>query len=86
MTNPDPRALIAGILTTLAEVGDAAESTLYIALGMDLPLWEGIRDLLVRGKLVTVKHHRVTITDLGRRTAAQLEAVLAPGNCQSCTE
>ncbi len=77
MTKNEIFTFVAAILTTLDEVGtDAAESTIYMALGMDMAKYTSIRDLLVSSKLVTVKGHRISLTPAGRETAQKCNAVL----------
>lgn len=78
MTKNEIMTLVAAILTTLEEVGtDSAESTIYMALGMDLQKYEQIRGLLLTSKLVTVKCHRIALTAAGKETAQKCNAVLA---------
>lgn len=71
-------AMIAAILTTLAEVSDAApESSVYLALGMDMDQYTTIRDVMVRLNLITVKSYTLRLTPLGRQTADKINQTLA---------
>ena len=65
---------IHAIVTTLDEAGchhsDCAESTLYLALGMNLQLWNDLRGLMLASELISVRMNRVSLTEKGRRLAA----------------
>ena len=69
---------ITASLTTLAEVGGAPESMLYIAAcGMDIHFWNMIRDIMVRCDWIQVKGNYVTLTSSGRVIADRLNATIA---------
>lgn len=70
-------SLIVAILTTLAETNGSPSSMIYLALGMDLNLWNLIAGIMVKGGLVTITNHFVTLTPKGREMANQIEAKLA---------
>ena len=79
MTKDRYTYLIAAILTTLAETlkpdESCAASTLYLALGMDLGLWESIADTLTHCGWVTIKGHQVTLTEKGYARGSAILAV-----------
>lgn len=79
MSKEQVYATVAAILTTLLEVHPqvAPESSIYLAMGMDLPAYEGIRNLLVASGLVVVRNHALSLTEKGMKTAKECEAVLA---------
>lgn len=76
----------AAILTTLRdmETEDKAkgaffnlgvpESHIYLGLGMDLPKYELIRDLLLKSEVATRQHDCLRLTDKGRETAGKINA------------
>jgi hypothetical protein len=77
MSKEQVMTYVAAILTTLADLGtDCAESTVYMAMGMDLQKYEAIRGLLVASDLVTVRGNRIALTAKGRQTAERCNAVL----------
>lgn len=67
---------IAAIVTTLEETNGSPESMLYIFCEMDMTAYQAIRDILVRGKLVTIKGNYVTLTSEGKETARKLNEVI----------
>lgn len=72
--------ILAAILTTLEETeGHAcAESTLYIACGMDLSAWNLIKGIMIQAGLIQVcRAHEVSLTAKGIDTARQVAAALA---------
>lgn len=79
MSKAEVYATTAAILTTLLEVhpNPAPESSIYLAMGMDISKYEAFRNLLVASQLVTVKHHGMTLTEKGLATARECEAVIA---------
>lgn len=78
MSKEQLMAYMAAILTALRDVGhDAAESTLYLAVGMDIELWHKLRAVLVGAGLVTVSGYRVALTPKGEATADKCNAVIA---------
>jgi hypothetical protein len=66
---------IAAIVSSLGDEG-TPESMLYILCDMNMADWETVRDILVRGKLVSIKGHYVTLTESGKTTAAELNKLL----------
>lgn len=64
---------IVAVITTLAEVGGSAESTLYIALGCDIARWDTLRAVLLGAGLVTISSNDVTLTAKGQQIAARLQ-------------
>ncbi len=70
-------ARIAAIVSTLAETGGGPESSIYLALGMDMSLWTMLRAVLVENGLVTISGHWCELTDKGRELAEKCNAVLA---------
>lgn len=57
---------IGAIVATLHEVGtDCAESTVYMALGMDLEYYHDISGLMVASDLVIISGHRIKLTAKG---------------------
>lgn len=70
---------IAAIVTALHDCGtDAAESTFYLALGMNLSAWTAIRDLMVASDLIAVsRFHRVSLTAKGSELARDCNAIVA---------
>lgn len=69
---------ITAIVQALHEAGtDAAESTFYLALGMDMANWTDLRGLLIASDLITVKHHRVALTAKGTALAVDINNILA---------
>ena len=63
---------LAAILTTLNEEEDAAESTIYLALGSNIGDFELLKDLLVKSGMVVSKSNRLSITPLGRTLANKI--------------
>lgn len=77
MTKQELYVYIAAILTTLLETdAPAPESSLYLAMGMDLPRYELVRDLMVRLELVTVKSYTMRLTEKGTSMAHECNAAL----------
>ena len=67
---------IAAIVSSLGDEG-TPESMLYIFCDMNIHDWEIVRDILVRGALVTIKNHYVMLTELGKKTATELNKLCA---------
>ena len=70
---------IAAIVSTLNETNGSPESMLYIFCEMNMDDWQTIRDILTRGRLVTIKGHFVMLTETGKETARKLDAVISKG-------
>lgn len=78
MSKRELTVYVASILTTLADLDtDAAESTVYMAMGMDLAKYELVRNILVASGLVTVEGYRIAITEKGKELAEKCSAALA---------
>jgi len=75
----DKRAMadFAATLTTLAETNTAIASTIYLAMGSDINRYNVVKRMLLATKTAEVTSEMLTITDKGRKIAAQIEAVLA---------
>ena len=80
MTRNELNARLAAVLTTLAELNtDAAESTIYLALGMDIEKYTVIKSIMTAGDLATVRGNRIALTAKGREIAMKCNAALASG-------
>jgi hypothetical protein len=78
LTREKVMAYVSAIVTTLYDLEtDTAESTLYLALGMNLQLWNDLKGLLVASDLVTVKSHRVALTVKGMDLARDCNKIVA---------
>lgn len=74
---------MAAILTTLAELDGAPESTLYLFCDMDMQVWGGMKHMLLTADLIQVTNYYVTLTKKGRKLAEQVEkAIKAAGDGQ----
>lgn len=54
---------------------DVAESTFYLALGMDIWKWEKISGLMLRSDLIQIRSHRVRLTAKGVKLAQDCIAI-----------
>lgn len=79
MTRNELNTYLAAILTTLAEVdGGCAESTVYIALGMDIHKYNEVREILVVAQLVAIDQcNWMKLTAKGREIADKCNAFIA---------
>lgn len=80
MTKNEANKYLCAILTTLAEVQFAPESTIYLACGADLSKWQSLKMMLVQGGLVLLGEfgdYTVSITDKGRELANKINAAVA---------
>jgi hypothetical protein len=78
MTSGQVFQLFAAVLTTLHEVGTGCpESTIYLALGMNMDVYLAIRNLMVASKLITVKGNYITITAKGHEMAIKCNEAVA---------
>jgi hypothetical protein len=78
MTRNEINQYLCAILTTLRELDtDAAESTIYLAMGMDLPKYEQIRDIAIAAKLIVVQSHRISLTEAGKEMADRINSAMA---------
>ena len=57
--------MIAGVLTTAAEIQPCPEVSVYMALGMDILKWEEVKGFLSMQKLATFAGHSIKLTPLG---------------------
>ena len=67
---------IAAVLCSLDEMNGVPESMLYIFFGMDIHLWNDIRNSLVRSDLIAVKGNYVTLTSKGKALAQRINKQL----------
>jgi len=70
-------AIVTTLETATHHHSDCAESTLYLALGMDMQLWTDLRGLMLASDLISVTHHRVSLTEKGRRLAIDCNEISA---------
>lgn len=78
MTKDQIMTYVAAILTTLQECGGSGpESSVYLALGMDINVYSDIRGLLVASGLVTCKSYTLRLTEKGDQLATECNALLA---------
>jgi hypothetical protein len=70
-------ASLAAVLSTLAEVGSATPSILYVGIGMDHSLYIAVQAAMVTQGWATVSGSTVTITDAGRAVAKEIDAAIA---------
>ena len=75
MTQDKLLPTIAALLSTLLETEGAPASTLYLGLGMDLDWYQTVIDIMTKAGLVTVKGHYVTLTEVGKDKARQVNAI-----------
>ena len=70
---------IAGILTTLNEVSPTEPipaSSIYLAMGMNMHDYELVRNLMVQCRFITTTPSTITLTELGRSKASEIESNL----------
>lgn len=67
---------IAAIVTTVAETGIAPESSVYMALGMDMSKYQIVRNVMVGAKLITVANYTIRLTDAGKEMADKVNALV----------
>lgn len=77
LTKNQINARLAAILTTLAETGGGPESSIYLALGMDMGLWSMLKGFLLQNGLMTCEGHWCELTGKGASLAEQCNAALA---------
>lgn len=70
-------AIVAAIITTLAECPGTTESMLYIFCDMNMDHWQLVRRVMVDGGMVKISGNFVTITDHGRTIANAVNAAIA---------
>lgn len=67
---------IAAIVTTVAETEIAPESSVYMALGMDMEKYQIVRNVMVGAKLITVSGNAIRLTDAGKEMADKVNALV----------
>jgi hypothetical protein len=70
-------AKVAAILSALRETNGGPESALYMALGMDINLWNIIRGVMLKAGYITISGHYVTLTAKGLEKAIEVDAAMA---------
>jgi len=68
---------LAAIITALDELSGSPESMLYIFCEMDMSDYQTIRHVLVRAGYVKISGNYVTLTELGKTTAKELNKVIS---------
>jgi len=76
MTSDDLNRKLCAVITTLADVPMAHETTLYLGLGCDMAVWENVKFVLSAGGLATFFNHKVRITEAGRAMAAKINKAM----------
>ena len=71
------KSYIMAILTTLLETGGSPAGTLYLALGMNMGVWEIVRDVMLKAGVVSISNHYVTLTEKGKIIAEDINRALA---------
>lgn len=66
------------------ELGDAPESSFYVAFGMDIELFNGVKATCIQAGWVKpgVLPHTLAITDLGMEKAVEVEKIMAQGRAE----
>ena len=78
MSRNDVNAALCAILTTLREVGEPApESSIYMALGMDIDKYHALRTIMLNCKLVSLSSHALSLTPEGVAMADKINAHVA---------
>jgi predicted transcriptional regulator len=82
MTNKQQMMVaIAASLTTLAETSGASESMIYMgACNMDIHFWNQCKTIMLQAGWIKVSANFVTITEEGKKIAAELEKALDKRN------
>jgi hypothetical protein len=76
MTRDDLNRKLCAVITTLADVPMAPETTLYLGLGSNMEEWETVKTVLLAGKLATCDCNEVRITEAGRAMAAKINKAM----------
>lgn len=74
MTKNELNAKLCAVLTTLAETPQIPESTLYLAMGCDMEVWNTVKAVLVKGNLATFHGFQAYLTDAGYAMAKKVNA------------
>jgi hypothetical protein len=70
--------ILGAILGTLAETGEAPESSLYMLVGMNMGKWEQVRGILVGNRLIEIDAtHAVRPTKSGLDLGQKVNETLA---------
>ncbi len=77
--NPSLVRLFAIVATSLADLGEAPSGLLYACLGNEGSFndYQIVETTLLRGEFATKNGYMLTITEKGRKLAAELDAALA---------
>jgi len=74
MTPYELNKYLCAIITTLDEVPYAPESSLYIAMGMDMEKWGILKQVLIESDLATFHGYAAYITPAGKSLAAMINS------------
>lgn len=74
MTRNELLVRIAATLTTLNETGGSPESMIYLAFGANLDEWVTLKTILLESKMISVRGNYVTLTELGKKTAEEIDS------------
>jgi len=67
---------VAAVITAADDCNGGPESLFYIFFDMNMDAWSTVRDMLVRGGLIQIKNHFVTLTAKGKETAIELNKAI----------
>lgn len=68
---------IASVLSALLETGGCSESMIYLGFGSDIHEWEVLKSVMLKAGFIQSKAHYVTLTDLGRSKAEEVDRLIA---------
>jgi len=74
MTRDELNKSLCAIITTLDEVPYAPESSLYIAMGMDMEKWNIVKQVLTESGVATFHGYAAYITPAGKSLAAMINS------------
>ena len=83
MTSNEVKVRVAAVLSTMVDMEERGTSVIpassvYMAVGMSMSVWELIRDVLVGADLVVYgRDHGLTLTEKGREVGVKCNALLA---------
>lgn len=79
MTQQEAMLKTAAILTALEDGNNQGtpESMLYIFCDMDIHFWNSLKTIMLTAGLIKVSANFVTLTDKGRRTAQDINRLVA---------
>lgn len=76
-TNQQMLLYVATIVSTLNETYDGTpESNLYLFLNMDMDLWQRVKLVLLKTKMITIKGNYIRLTEAGKATAQKIDGML----------